>query len=174
MPFMNLSSPHRIPAVLSSLECLEDLSLRDQSVFLLKRLAYRFPRGKTFWLDALYLPQSYSVPDPHELVPGLPMNERQMAIHYLLDEPWEEIERNGYVTKAPRGLRWYEISAKGWATVDNMTRGFDGDCVTWSLPPAGMADDEEVILEKEQSDPWLDELRRLPIRDRPMPEQRLF
>lgn len=171
---MNSSSLHRIPTVLSSLECLEELSLRHQSLFLLKRLALRFPRDKTFWRDALYLPQSLSVPDPEELAPGLPMNERQMAVHYLLDEPWEEIERNGYVNKAPRGLRWYEISAKGWAVVDSMTLEFDGDHVTWSLPPDGMADNEEVILEKEQSAPWLDELRRLRIRDRPMPEQRWF
>jgi hypothetical protein len=69
---MNSSLPHRIPTVLSSLECLEDLSLHDQSVFLLKRLALRFPRGKTFWLDVLYLPYSFSVPDPDELAPGPP------------------------------------------------------------------------------------------------------
>ena len=171
---MNSNSPHLIPTVLSSLECLEDLSLRDQSVFLLKRLALRFPRGKTFWLDALYLPYSLSVPDPDELAPGLPIDERQMAIHYLLDEPWDEIERNGYVTKAPRGLRWYEISAEGWAVVDSMTLEVDGDHITWSLPPDGMCDNEVVILEIEHSTPRLDQLLRDRIRDRPVPEQCFF
>ena len=171
---MNSSLPHRIPTVLSSLECLEDLSLHDQSVFLLKRLALRFPRGKTFWLDALYCAFSVSRPDLDELAPGLPNNERQMAIHYLLDKPWDEIERNGYVTKAPRGRRWYEISAEGWAVVDSMTLEVDGDHITWSLPPDSMSDNEVVILEIEHSTPRLDQLRRDRIRDRPVPEQRWF
>jgi len=171
---MNSNSPHLIPTALSSLECLEDLSLHDQSLFLLKRLALRFPRGMTFWLDALYLPESHSVPDPNELAPGLPIDERQMAIHYLLDEPWEEIEGNGYITKVPRKLNWYEISAKGWAVACRMTLQVDGDHIGWRLPLDLLTDNEAVILEKEQVPPWLEELRKLPIRDRPMPEQRWF
>jgi len=74
---MNSSSRINIPSHLSSLARLEKFSLQDQTLFLLKRLTLRFPRGKTFTLATLrgplYGPFYPSYTDPDKLVPGLPI-----------------------------------------------------------------------------------------------------
>jgi hypothetical protein len=121
---MNSDAPD-ISTARSNLACLEALSLPDQGLFLLKRLTLRFPWGKIFTLDSLRpFPFSLYDPDPNELVPGLPSNECQRAIQILLDKPWDEIMRKGYVTKASRQPYWYQlryvISAEGWAVANSL------------------------------------------------------
>ena len=142
---MNSSSPNRIPTVLSSLACLEALSLDDQSLFLLKRLTLRFPKVKTFTLDTLHgFRFNLSRPDPNQLVPGLPSNECERAIEILLDKPWDEIVRKGYVTEARWQPYWYqiryEITAEGWAVTDSIGSQDEITAESWSIE---LDDDEK-------------------------------
>ena len=121
---MNSISPN-IPTDLPSLAWLKDLSLHDLCGFLLKRLALIFPRGRTFNLYHLYSPGSLCRSDGYGCFRGDPNSEVLIRIRYLLNTPWEEMVRDGYITELPRGREWYErrfeITAKGWEFVDSMT-----------------------------------------------------
>ena len=92
---MNSNSPHLIPNVICSLADFKDLSMHDQGLFLLSRLALLAPRGKTFWDVDVYRRKGDRL-DPNGLVPGLPKWEVRRAIMHLFDYPWREIVRNGY------------------------------------------------------------------------------
>jgi len=123
---MNTSSPNRIPNVLGSLAYLEDLSLHDQGLFLLSRLATFFPRGKTFWKIDVFRREG-SIPPPNWLAPGIPKYEIRMTIHHLSFYAWNEILHNGWVAEAPPVSGWYEITDKGWEVVESNTCPCEGD-----------------------------------------------
>jgi len=125
---MNTRSTDRRPYSLPTLAFLEEFSLHDLTVFLLKLLAHIYPRGTAFWLEALYSPGSLCRSDGEAFAPGDPDNPIMVRIRYLLNTAWPEIVRNGYVTELPRrrgwhaSERWFDISAEGWAAVRSITR----------------------------------------------------
>ena len=114
---MNSSSPNRIPNVLSSLACLEALSLPDQGLFLLNRLDFVFPYGQTFskadlsWWSADRL-------DPYGFTPDLPNDEIRRAIHLLLDNPWRYLVHADYVAREPLQTGMYKVTNEGHAVVE--------------------------------------------------------
>ena len=113
-----------IPTDLPSLAYLQALSLHDLALFLLKLLALLFPRSKTFDRDYLYSPGNLCRSDGRVLTCD-PDSEVMVRIRYLLNTPWEEMVRNGYITELPlrreRFGQWFEITAKGRELAESMT-----------------------------------------------------
>jgi len=130
---MSSTSSIFIPASDPTPSCLRGLSLHDQGLFLLERLAFLCPRGKTFRELDLYL-GTRDRPDPNGLVPGVPSYEVRRTIRHLFDYPWREIVRAGYIAEAPPGSGRYEITDEGWAVVKSNTVEVDDDYIDTILP----------------------------------------
>ena len=116
---MNSISPN-IPTVLPNLAWLEDLSLQEQGLFLLKRIVDSFGQVRRFWKEGL----SWCMDgiDHFGLVPGLRNDEIRRGIDHLLDKPFDWNVRNGYfVARGPERDHFYAITAKALAVVDGLT-----------------------------------------------------
>ncbi len=113
----------------TDLSSFKDLPRIEQSVRLLKRLAFLF--GK----------RTFNPHKPvdiwgHTLLRGLAdgfRDEMQDAEAYLLTYPWSEIVRAGYVAEAPPGSGMYEITAEGWV-VESKPVEIDDDYINTILP----------------------------------------
>src|ERR1035441_5370817 len=107
---MVLSNPRRlVNGNWHDLSSFKELPRDEQGVMFLKRVAFLFPRGKTF--D----PNKVPVEDYY----GFLSSELRDANLYLLTSLWPEIARAGYVAEAPPRSGMYKVTAKGWAVVDN-------------------------------------------------------
>ena len=116
---MNSSSPNHIDSTVSNLASIKELPLRDQGLFLLKRLALTFPPGGSFGSTGI--------------VSCFPGNERKLALIHLLGAPWDEIRDAGYIYKESEGVQVIEITAAGWAAIKGNT--FDDDGNTTKIVP---------------------------------------
>jgi hypothetical protein len=109
---MNMNSPNQIDSVVRSVASFKELPLRDQDLFLLKRLSVVFPPGESF--------------GPIGLASGFPANERKMAAFYLLNAPFDRIRDAGYIDTESVGVQGFEITALGFATIESNTFDDDG------------------------------------------------
>jgi len=117
---MATAPPRTIAEVAPTLADLKQLSKNEQGVLLLKRLGHLYPRqtGReqlTFFKGNL-APASFS-PDPGGLATGYPREEVRDVVLHLLGAPWQEIERNYYISSL-KGNGWYEITEEGWSEVE--------------------------------------------------------
>ena len=117
---MVLSNPRRlVNGNWHDLSSFKELPRDEQGVMFLKRVAFLFPRGKTF--DPHKVPvEDYDGFDVSDgLAYGFLSSELGDANLYLLTSLWPEIARAGYVAEAPPRSGMYKVTAKGWAVVDN-------------------------------------------------------
>ncbi len=107
-----MPTPKPSAQVPSTLADLKSLSVHEQGMFLLKRLAKRFPKPERFYKKNLAL--TYPQPDIYGIAVGFPSPEVPAVVQYLLEgPPWRELERCFYVVNAS-GDGWYEITEEGW------------------------------------------------------------
>ena len=140
---MKSSSPYYIDPVVHNLVRLRELSLHDQGVFLLKRLALSFRVGETFSKDDLFETRTRAGkktrskvywPDPNGLAAGFPWYELLFVRNDLCHRVWAEIVHAGYVAEAPPGSGRYEITNEGWDAVKSNTVEVDNDYISTILP----------------------------------------
>jgi|NGEPerStandDraft_6_1074524.scaffolds.fasta_scaffold131171_1 hypothetical protein len=124
---MKSSSPYYIDPVVHNLVRLRELSLHDQGVFLLKRLALSFRVGETFSKDDLFETRARAGkktrskvywPDPNGLAAGFPWYELLFVRNDLCHRVWAEIVHAGYVAEAPPGSGWYRITEEGRVVIN--------------------------------------------------------
>jgi hypothetical protein len=106
-----------IASVAPTLDDFKRLSSRDQGIAFLRRLAFLFPRGKTFLRKNLAL-ESYGMPDPNALCTGWPQQDLRTGVVHLLGIPWQTIAREGYISEALSGDGFHEVTQDGWLHVE--------------------------------------------------------
>jgi hypothetical protein len=121
---MNSSSTNDIDSSAHNLACFKELPLRDQGVFLLKRLALLFPRNQSFMKVRLAQCTPANL-GPNGLAFGFPEKERREALSYLLDGPWRELMDARYIDKESLDYSSFEITAVGWAAIESNTFEYD-------------------------------------------------
>jgi len=112
------NQPFTIASVAPTLDDFKKLSPLDQGVAFLRRLAFLFPRGKTFLRKNLGL-ESYGMPDPNALCTGWPQQDLRPGVVYLLGTPWQMIKREDYIVEALSGDDFYEVTPEGWVQVEH-------------------------------------------------------
>ena len=114
-----LTQPFTINSVAPTLTEFKKLSLDDQAIAFLRRLAFLFPVGKTFHRGNLNLPATNGHPDTSALCTGWPREDVAAGLDYLLKTCWRTAERHGYLAEALSGHSFFEVTEEGWAMVNS-------------------------------------------------------
>jgi hypothetical protein len=109
-----------IASVAPTLDDYKTLSVEDQGIAFLKRLAHHFHRGKTFKRTNLAL-SAHETPDAYSRCTGWPREDWTEGVRYLLGTPWRTIEREGYIAESLSGEGNFEVTTEGWAVVESAT-----------------------------------------------------
>lgn len=103
-----------------TLDEFKKLSVEDQGILFLKRLAHNFRRGQTFKRSNLAL-SAHGTPDAYSLCTGWPREDLAEGVRNLLGTPWRTIERHGYIAESLSGDSNFEVTPHGWALVEART-----------------------------------------------------
>jgi hypothetical protein len=114
------NQPFTIASVAPILDEFKKLSVENQGIAFLKRLAHHFRRGQSFKRSNLALP-AHGTPDAYSLCTGWPREDWAEGVRYLLGTPWRTIEREQYIAESLSGEGHFEITPEGWAVVESGT-----------------------------------------------------
>ena len=117
---MSTNQPFTIGSVAPTLAEFKKLSIDDQGIAFLRRLAALFPAGRDFHRNNLAMP-FYDHADSAGLCTGWPREDARPGIDYLLKTCWRTIEGHGYIVEGLSGHGGFEVSEEGWKIVKNPT-----------------------------------------------------